>query len=80
MDMRKLPEQLKCRHCQIIMDLEEAERIDNRFTCTNCGKQIDMTGENNPKKNLEIMQPPIVYHDNKILDPYAIEILKNMIN
>jgi hypothetical protein len=33
----------------------------------------------NSKKNLEIMHPSFVYHDNKILGPYAIEVLKKMI-
>lgn len=41
----RLPEQIECPSCSILLDLDDQARESRLFSCPKCGHEIDMTGE-----------------------------------
>lgn len=41
-----LPEEIKCPNCSEILELDEEERRNKKFTCPACGKSLDMNEQN----------------------------------
>jgi transcription elongation factor Elf1 len=57
----RLPKEIECPQCGEKLELEEAERIERKFTCVECNNLIDLSLEKNEKSQTDKLDSEIDY-------------------